>query len=245
MYRFYVTADQIGEEEAFICGSDVNHIKNVLRLTAGEWVVLCDGNNTDYCCRIKSVSSEEVVCHIEKTQPSNTELDTKIYLFQGLPKKDKMDLIVQKAVELGVSSIIPVYTKRCVVKLDEKKAAKKQERWQKIAESAAKQCDRGLIPVVEAPVTLAKAFDIAGELEYNMIPYECADGMERAREIVAEAVGKKSVGVFIGPEGGFEAEEVEQAVEKGCQVLTLGKRILRTETAGMAVLSILMFQLQK
>lgn len=245
MYRFYVTADQIGEEEIYIYGSDVNHIKNVLRLAAGEWVVLCDGNNTDYYCRIDSVLGEKVVCHIEKSQPSGTELDTKIYLFQGLPKKDKMEMIVQKAVELGASRIIPVYTKRCVVKLDEKKAAKKQERWQKIAESAAKQCDRGLIPVVESPVTLAEAFDIARELEYNMIPYECAEGIERAREIVAGAAGRKSVGIFIGPEGGFDAKEVEQAVANGCQVLTLGKRILRTETAGMAVLSILMFHLQK
>ena len=245
MYRFYVLPEQIGEEEVFISGSDVNHIKNVLRLTVGEWVVVCDGDNTDYYCRINSLSSDEVVCHIEKKQPSGTELDAKIYLFQGLPKSDKMDWIIQKAVELGVSCVVPVYTKRCVVKLDEKKAAKKQERWQKIAESAAKQCDRGLIPRIEKPVTLTEAFDIAKGLEYNMMPYECAEGMEHAREVIAEAVKRTSIGIFIGPEGGLEEEEVSQAVAAGCQVLSLGKRILRTETAGIAVISILMFHLQK
>lgn len=245
MYRFYVLPEQIGEEEAYIDGSDVNHIKNVLRLTAGEWLVVCDGNNTDYYCRISSLSSDRVVCHIEKKQAGSTELDAKIYLFQGLPKSDKMDWIVQKAVELGASCIVPVCTKRCVVKLDEKKAAKKQERWQKIAESAAKQCDRGLIPRVEKPVALAEAFDIAKGLEYNIMPYECAEGMEHARGVIAEAVKKESIGIFIGPEGGWEEEEVSQAAAEGCQVLSLGKRILRTETAGMAVISVLMFYLQK
>lgn len=243
MYRFYVTPQQITETQITISGGDVNHMKNVLRLEVGEWVVICDGNNTDYYCRIESLSQKEVLCHIEKKEQGETELPSRIFLFQGLPKSDKMDWIVQKAVELGVHGIVPVYTRRCVVKLDKKKEEKKQERWQKIAESAAKQCNRGKIPTVEMPVTLAEAFDMAKKLEYNMIPYECAKGIKEAHQIVEEAARSATIGIFIGPEGGFEPEEVKQAEAAGAKVMTLGKRILRTETAGMALLSILMFQL--
>lgn len=245
MYRFYVAKEQIGETEIAITGTDVNHIKNVLRLEPGEWLVVCDGNNMDYYCRVKSLFQDEVLCTIEKTELGDTELPARIVLFQGLPKGDKMDFIVQKAVELGAHTIVPVTTSRSVVKLDEKKGAKKQERWQKIAEAAAKQCDRGVIPVVEKPVTLSQAFDMARNLEYNMIPYECAKGIEEARQMVAEAAKAESVGIFIGPEGGFAPEEVEKAAETGARVMTLGRRILRTETAGMALLSILMFAMQK
>lgn len=246
MYRFYVSQSQIGEEEITIWDSDVNHIRNVLRLEKGDWLVACDGEGKDYICRIKELSGTQVILSIEKTQGSGTELDTRITLFQGIPKKEKMEFIIQKAVELGVYEIVPVMMKRCVVKLsDEKKIQKKQERWQAIAEAAAKQCDRGIIPVVHAPVTVGEAFDMAGSLEYNMIPYELQDGIQDSRVIVAEACSKSSLGIFIGPEGGLEREEVEQAIEIGAHPMTLGKRILRTETAGMALLSILMFQMQK
>ena len=153
---------------------------------------------------------------------------------------------VYQAVELGVYEIVPVMMKRCVVKLSEaKKIQKKTERWQAIAEAAAKQCDRGMIPVVHTPVTMEQAFDMASSLEYNMIPYELQDGIQVSRQIVEEACSKESVGIFIGPEGGLEKEEVEKAMEIGAKPITLGKRILRTETAGMALLSIMMFQLQK
>lgn len=246
MYRFYVSQSQIGEKEITIWDSDVNHIKNVLRLEKGDWLVACDGEGKDYICRIKELSGTQVILSIEKTQESGTELDTRITLFQGIPKKEKMEFIIQKAVELGVYEIVPVMMKRCVVKLsDEKKIQKKQERWQAIAEAAAKQCDRGIIPVVHAPVTMEEAFDMAGSLEYNMIPYELQDGIQDSRAIVAEACSKSSLGIFIGPEGGLEKEEVGQAIGIGAHPMTLGKRILRTETAGMALLSILMFQMQK
>lgn len=246
MYRFYVEPDQIGQEEIVIRDGDVNHIKNVLRLETGDWVVACDKEGTDYVCRIRQFIPGEVVLTIEKTQETGTELDTKITLFQGIPKKEKMEFIIQKAVELGVYEIVPVMMKRCVVRLSEaKKIQKKQERWQAIAEAAAKQCDRGIIPVVHAPVTLEKAFDMADALEYNMIPYELQDGIDASRDIVAEACGKSSLGIFIGPEGGLEKDEVEAAMQHGAHPMTLGKRILRTETAGMALLSILMFQMQK
>lgn len=246
MYRFYVHTEQIGENTIDIIGGDVNHIKNVLRLEQGDWVVACDGEGTDYVSRIASLQSECVTLTVEKVQETGTELPTHIVLFQGMPKKDKLELIIQKAVELGAKEIVPVMTKRTVVKLQEpKKVKKKLERWQTIAEAAAKQCDRGVIPIVHEPVSFRQALKMAKQLEYNVIPYELQDGIHTSREIVAEACQKSSLGIFIGPEGGFEEEEVALATEQGAKPLTLGKRILRTETAGMALLSILMFQMQQ
>lgn len=245
MYRFYVSADQLAEKEVFISGGDVNHIKNVLRLEVGDWIVACDGNGTDYVSQIQSICSDEVVTSIEKVQPTGTELPVRITLFQGMPKKDKLELIIQKAVELGACEIVPVMTKRTVVKLsEEKKINKRLERWQSIAYAAAKQCDRGIIPTVHKPVSYEEALAMADQLDYNVIPYELQTGMEEARKIVDQACKQRSLGIFIGPEGGFEPEEVERAMTRNIHPMTLGKRILRTETAGMALLSILMFQMQ-
>ena len=245
MYRFYVSADQLAEKEVFISGGDVNHIKNVLRLEVGDWIVACDGNGTDYVSRIQSICSDEVVASIEKVQPTGTELPVRITLFQGMPKKDKLELIIQKAVELGACEIVPVMTKRTVVKLsEEKKINKRLERWQSIAYAAAKQCDPGIIPTVHKPVSYEEALAMADQLDYNVIPYELQTGMEEARKIVDQACKQRSLGIFIGPEGGFEPEEVERAMTRNIHPMTLGKRILRTETAGMALLSILMFQMQ-
>ena len=245
MYRFYVSAEQLAEKELFISGGDVNHIKNVLRLEVGDWIVACDGNGTDYVSRIQSICSDEVVASIEKVQPTGTELPVRITLFQGMPKKDKLELIIQKAVELGACEIVPVMTKRTVVKLsEEKKINKRLERWQSIAYAAAKQCDRGIIPTVHKPVSYEEALAMADQLDYNVIPYELQTGMEEARKIVDQACKQRSLGIFIGPEGGFEPEEVERAMTRNIHPMTLGKRILRTETAGMALLSILMFQMQ-
>ena len=229
----------------FISGGDVNHIKNVLRLEVGDWIVACDGNGTDYVSRIQSICSDEVVASIEKVQPTGTELPVRITLFQGMPKKDKLELIIQKAVELGACEIVPVMTKRTGVKLsEEKKINKRLERWQSIAYAAAKQCDRGIIPTVHKPVSYEEALAMADQLDYNVIPYELQTGMEEARKIVDQACKQRSLGIFIGPEGGFEPEEVERAMTRNIHPMTLGKRILRTETAGMALLSILMFQMQ-
>lgn len=245
MYRFYVSADQLAEKEVFISGGDVNHIKNVLRLEVGDWIVACDGNGTDYVSRIQSICSDEVVASIEKVQPTGTELPVRITLFQGMPKKDKLELIIQKAVELGACEIVPVMTKRTVVKLsEEKKINKRLERWQSIAYAAAKQCDRGIIPTVHKPVSYEEALAMADQLDYNVIPYELQTGMEEARKIMDQACKQRSLGIFIGPEGGFEPEEVERAMTRNIHPMTLGKRILRTETAGMALLSVLMFQMQ-
>ena len=211
----------------------------------GDWIVACDGNGTDYVSRIQSICSDEVVASIEKVQPTGTELPVRITLFQGMPKKDKLELIIQKAVELGACEIVPVMTKRTVVKLsEEKKINKRLERWQSIAYAAAKQCDRGIIPMVHKPVSYEEALAMADQLDYNVIPYELQTGMEEARKIVDQACKQRSLGIFIGPEGGFEPEEVERAMTRNIHPMTLGKRILRTETAGMALLSILMFQMQ-
>ena len=173
------------------------------------------------------------------------ELPVKLYLFQGLPKADKMEFIIQKAVELGVYEIIPVRTNRVIVKLDEKKEAKKIARWQQIAEGGAKQSGRGRIPEVKPVMALSEALTYAKNLEGVLIPYEKAEGIGKTREIIGGLKGKKSVGIFIGPEGGFDEKEVEAAMEAGALPVTLGKRILRTETAGLAMLSVLMFEFEE
>lgn len=245
MQRFFVTPDQVGEDKIRIQGSDVNHMKNVLRMRPGEEVMVSDGNNRQYRCRVEDYPEGEAVLAILEAGLVDTELPSRIYLFQGLPKQEKMELIVQKAVELGVCQVIPVQTRRCVVKLDAKKAAKKVQRWQQIAESAAKQAGRGYIPVVSEVMTFQEALAFSETLDIRLIPYELADGMDGTRKILDGIRPGQSVGIFIGPEGGFEKEEVGRAVEAGAMPITLGKRILRTETAGIAVLSILMYRLEK
>lgn len=248
MHRFYVDKSQINinEKKILIEGSDVNHIKNVLRLKPKEKIIICDGQGTEFYCIINSVTNECVLAQIEDINQSKAELPVKIYLFQGLPKKDKMELIIQKAVELGVYEIIPVVTKRTIVKIDDrKKESKKLERWQTIATSAAKQCGRGIIPKVCNPISFQEAIRRAMDLDYNLIPYENAEGKAISRELIYKSAEYNTVGVFIGPEGGFEEQEVEQAIAKDFMAVTLGKRILRTETASISVLSIIMLQCEE
>ena len=245
MQRFFVEPQQI-EEEAHcihIQGSDVNHIKNVLRMRTGEELWISD-QNKEYHCAIEAFTEGEVLLHILYAQEPEYELPSRIYLFQGLPKADKMELIIQKAVELGAFAVVPVETRRCVVKLDEKKAEKKVSRWQQIAASAAKQSKRMLIPEVHPVMSYAQALEFAKSLDICLIPYELAKGMAETKEIISGIAPGKSVGIFIGPEGGFDEKEVEAAVLAGAKPITLGRRILRTETAGLAILSILMFQLE-
>ena len=244
MYHFFVTPEQVKEQNIWITGSDVNHIKNVLRMKIGEELQISDGNNKKYLCEIISLSPEEICVAIKEDLVSDTELPSKLYLFQGLPKSDKMELIVQKAVELGVYEIIPVATKRAVVKLDDKKAEKKVERWNSIAEGGAKQSGRNTVPKVQQVMSYKEALQYAKNLDVVLVPYELAEGMEETRQIISGIQPGQSVGIFIGPEGGFETVEVEQALEQGAQAITLGKRILRTETAGLTTLSILMYHLE-
>ena len=246
MQRFFVEPHQIDEEahQIHITGSDVNHISNVLRMKMGEELWISDGSKYEYRCTIESLEPDEVLLHIVYSQEPEYELPCRIYLFQGLPKADKMELIIQKAVELGAYEIIPVETKRCVVKLDGKKSAKKTARWQQIAESAAKQSKRMLIPNVHEVLTFREALKYAESMDIRLVPYELARGMQETKEILAGIEPGQSVGIFIGPEGGFEEKEIEAAIEGGAKPITLGRRILRTETAGLAILSVLMFQLE-
>jgi len=246
MYRFYVEQDQISDEFITIQGPDVNHIKNVLRMRTGEKLVICNGQGKDFYCIINSESKDEILVSIEEVRDTDTELEGNIYLFQGLPKKDKMELIIQKAVELGVYEIIPVMTKRTVVKLeDKKKEAKKLERWQAIATSAAKQSNRGIIPNILSTMDFKEALKHAKNMDIKMIPYENADDINKTKEIIQSIKSNQSVAIFIGPEGGFEEKEITEALESGIQPITLGRRILRTETAGLAILSMIMLQLER
>ena len=246
MHHFFVPQEQIGTDCIRIIGPDVNHIRNVLRMKTGEELRICTGeDDRDFRCRITGMSQDEVTAQILWVEHSKAELPSRIFLFQGLPKGDKMEQIIQKAVELGVYQIVPVMTKRSIVRLTESKAASRIKRYQAICESAAKQSKRMIIPEVSGLMDFSQALDVAASLDHILIPYEKAEGIEEARSIVGSIRPGESVGVFIGPEGGFEEEEVQQAQRLGARTITLGRRILRTETAGMSVLSILMFQLEE
>ena len=245
MQHFFVTPGQVKGKTIYIEGSDVNHMKNVLRMKKGEQLMISDGDNHKYLCRLEKFREESAVVEIIEEEKKDTELPSEIYLFQGLPKSDKMELIIQKAVELGVYEVIPTVTKRTVVKLDAKKAAKKTERWREIAKSAAKQSGRGVIPSVAEVMDYRAAIKYAEDLDILLIPYELAEGMEITKTQIESIEPGQSVGIFIGPEGGFEKEEVELVKAAGACEITLGKRILRTETAGLAILSILMYHLEQ
>ena len=246
MYHFFVEPFQIHEEQEYIeiLGGDVNHIENVLRMKQGEELTVSDGFGSEYRCSAQEFLPETVKVKILEKSRVSSELRSEITLFQCLPKGDKMELIIQKAVELGAYAVVPVETRRCVVKLDAKKAQKKVTRWQQISESAAKQSKRMLIPEVKNVMSWKEALAFAKGLDVVLIPYELAQGMKETREILAAIQPGQSVGIFIGPEGGFEEEEVRDAMEAGGKPVTLGKRILRTETAGMTMLSILMYTLE-
>lgn len=245
MSHFFITSDQVSENSVSIIGDDVNHMKNVLRMRTGEAFTAADENGIFYHCEVDTLEKQEVTAKILWKEQGASELSSKIYLFQGLPKSDKMELIIQKAVELGVYAVVPVATKRAVVKLDAKKEASKRKRWQSIAEGAAKQSGRMLVPQIMEVKNFSEALQMAKELDINVIPYECARGMDATREIFGSIRPGMSIGIFIGPEGGFEESEVEQAKALEVKPVTLGRRILRTETAGLTTLSILMYLLEE
>lgn len=247
MFQFFVDKSQISEETglAYITGADVNHICHVLRMKAEEQFYVTDGESAGkYLCALKAATEEQVVCEILRNVTESSELPCEITLYQGLPKADKMELIIQKAVELGVSRIVPVAMKRSVVKLDDKKAQAKISRWQGIAEAAAKQSKRDVIPQVDRLMSLKEALKEAEGFEVSLMPYENAEGMEATRRLLGGIRPGQRVAIFIGPEGGFEDSEVETALSMGTNPVTLGRRILRTETAGLAVLSMLVYVLE-
>ena len=243
MYHFFVSEEQINGENAYIEGSDVNHIANVLRMKPGEELLISVKGDWDYLCKIVDIETDRVNLKVLESMEQR-ELPVNITLLQGIPKSDKLEMIIQKAVELGVSEIIPVKTKRVVVKIEEKKQASKANRWNAIAESAAKQSKRSIIPKVHEPMSIDNALEIVKDFGVKLIPYENADGIDKTRKILDSMDKTKDIAVFIGPEGGFEESEVERIKNSGFEVITLGKRILRTETAGLALLSNIMIRLE-
>lgn len=245
MYQFFVEPGQIQDRKITITGSDVNHIRNVLRMKPGEEIAVSNGiDGREYHCGIEAFTEREVICSLRFIKEDAVELPSRIYLFQGLPKADKMELIVQKAVELGAYEVIPLAVRRCVVKPDAKKAAGKVIRWQGIAEAAAKQSRRGIIPQVQPIMSMREAVEYARAMDSKLIPYELAEDMRHTRQIIEAVKPGTDIAVFIGPEGGFEQEEIRMALQAGIEPVTLGRRILRTETAGLTVLSWLMYHLE-
>ena len=242
MYHFFIAPEQLSQDSAVILGSDVRHIASVLRMKPGEKLMVNAGGDWDYLCEIAELGRDAVKLRILEGRQEARELPVSITLYQGLPKAEKMELIVQKAVELGAARIVPVKMHRSVVQLDEKRAAAKQKRWQSIAEAAAKQAGRGIIPEVTLPLSLPEALPQVEreETELRLLPYERAEGIAETRALIRSARAGQRIAVMIGPEGGFEETEVAAAEERGFTALTLGRRILRTETAGLVILSLLM-----
>lgn len=245
MYQFFVEPSQIQGKRIVITGGDVNHIRNVLRMKIGEEIAVSNGTDgKEYRCGIEEFTEDEVVCTLRFVKEDGLELPARVTLFQGLPKADKMEFIVQKMVELGAYRIVPVATKRAVVKLDEKKAKARVTRWQAIAEAAAKQSKRRIVPQVGEVCTMREALAQAASMDLKLIPYELSEGMAKTRELIEKAAPGQEIAIFIGPEGGFEEAEVSMAMEAGFVPVTLGKRILRTETAGLTVMAWLLYRLE-
>ena len=246
MYQFFIEPSGVQDGRIVITGTDVNHIKNVLRMHVGEKIAAVDeSGERKWICEIGELRENSVRCDIVSVEDGDTELPAKIFLFQGLPKGDKMELILQKAVELGCFEIIPVVCRRCVVKLEEKKQKSKVQRWQSISEAAAKQSGRRIIPCVHKVMRYSQALSYAADMDVRLIPYERAEGMAETKKLLGELKPGQKIAVFIGPEGGFEEAEIEEAKNAGVIPVTRGRRILRTETAAITALSWLMYALER
>ena len=231
MLHIFVDPAQMKGDLLYVTGKDVNHIKNVMRLKQGDEISVRTGqDDREYRYGVKE---------------ADVELPVKVYIFQGLPKADKMELIIQKAVELGAAEIIPVQMRRCVVKLDGAKKGKKTQRWQAIAESAAKQSRRAVVPLVREPMTMEEAVRFAEQnTDVRLLPYELQEADGSTREVMDRIREGSAVSIFIGPEGGFDPAEVELARKAGVVPISLGKRILRTETAALVALSFLIYHFE-
>lgn len=241
MSKFFVKEEQIQKETITIEGNDVNHIKNVLRLKEKEEIqVTGKQEGITYRCVIETLGEKQVVCKIIEKQEESHELSFSITVFQGLPKAEKMEWVIQKCTELGVAEFVPVVLQNCVVKLDEKTASKKVERWQKIAEVAAKQSGRDKIPLVQFPQTLQQIGTQMEQYDAVMVAYE-KEETHTLKQALREVGDYKKIAICIGPEGGLEDKEVQFLHEKGAKVVTLGKRILRTETVALVMTSNLIY----
>ena len=251
MHHFFAELEDFREDSILLTGENYNHAVNVLRLKEGERILVSGPDGTDHLCSVAEISrgsgeGEEpwLRALIGETCGENHELPAEVVLFQCLPKSDKMELIIQKAVELGVTAVVPVISRNCVVKLDDKKAEGKLRRWQAIAESAAKQSKRSIVPQILAPVSIRDAVEMLEEYDVRMIPYENENGLTSLCEAIISFVPGRRIAVMIGPEGGFDPMEVSMAKRHGVVPVSLGKRILRTETAAVAVLSLIMIRLE-
>lgn len=240
MYNFFIDNSGVLADGYKIVGKDYNHVKNVLRMKTGEDLLITIDGRSDLCC-ITEITSDSVIVKLLKKNYNSTELPVKITLFQGICKGEKMDFVIQKAVELGVFEIVPTDMKRCIAKIEDKKAKQKTERFNLVSESASKQSKRNIIPKVLEPLSFSKALEYASMLDLVIVPYECADGMNALKTTLSLIKPNMSVGVIIGSEGGFDDSEIE-AVKKleNAKIVSLGKRILRTETASVTTLSALM-----
>lgn len=251
MYHFFTDTELFTDTDVTITGPDVNHIKNVLRMKPGERVLVSDGKGLNRFCEIKEIGADLVRAEILEAEVKNTELPVRVTLYQGLPKADKMELIIQKCVELGVFRIVPVSMSRCVVKLDTKKETAKIKRWEGISESAAKQSKRLIVPEISGVMNFKEAVEEAKSADCAIVPYEDSEslsgagGMKRTRELISGLKPGSTCAVFIGPEGGFSPEEIELAMKNGVQPVTLGNRILRTETAGIFVMAAVGFMTEE
>lgn len=242
MSRYFIKKTQIEDNKIRITGEDYQHLKKVLRAVKGDIITVCC-DSIDYTAVITEISDNCIISDILEGVENVTEPVLKVTLYQGLPKADKMEFIVQKCIELGVSEIVPVITERSIVKINtDKDANTKVSRWQKIAAEAAKQCNRGVIPAIGMPVKFSEAVKMAVDKDLSIIPYE-KESTAGFRSIAADCSNVKSAAIFIGPEGGFAEQEIEHAEAAGIRKITLGPRILRTETAGMVALSLLMYEL--
>ncbi len=243
MHQFFVENNQIGKEYVTITGSDVNHIKNVLRMHPGEKIRVSSASGEDFYCEITELTDAFVQADILNEEVPKTELSAKIYLFQALPKGDRMEYVIQKAVELGVYEIIPIQMQYCVVKLDEKREEKRIRRWQAISESAAKQSKRSIIPKIRPVLSFSDALAIANTCDVRLVPYENERGMAATAKALKKLKPGQTVSILIGPEGGFSEEEIAQARET-IEAISLGRRILHTDTAAICAMSALMLALE-
>ncbi len=243
MYNFFADKNNRNDNCYYIEGRDLNHIRNVLRMKEGDTFFVSE-KGISSLCRLISLDDTEAVAEILEENCNNTELPVKIYLFQGLPKADKMELIIQKCVELGAYEIIPCEMQRCIVKLDDKKKKSKIERWQAISESAAKQSKRNIIPKIGDVLPFNRLKDRIGEFDLFIVPYENERGMAATKETLDKIRQGMKIGILIGPEGGFEEKEVEALIAQGAVPLSLGNRILRTETAAITAVGMCMLHIE-
>lgn len=247
MPKFFIKGNQINENKVYLVGEDVKHIANVLRKQSGDEINICNIDTSEnFLCQINNIGKEQIECNIIKSVESDAEPRTEITVFQGLPKAEKMELIIQKCTELGAKKFVPVQMERCIVKLDSKQELKKNERWQKISETAAKQSGRDIIPIVENTISFKNLLNLIQSYDIVIVAYENEKNIS-LKDILKEAETNTNlkIGIVIGPEGGITDKEIEELIDFNAKIITLGNRILRTETAGLAMVANILYELEE